>query len=92
MLARDKFAEVNTSQINSLLAILSRKCVSVEIDQPLDVIAEDPDDGLVLTTAHKGKARYIVTGDKHLLKMREFKGIEVVTTRRMLELVKSSKD
>ena len=89
VLTRDKFAEIKNSQINALLAILARKSVLVAIKQPFQVFEEDPDDNLVLTTAHEEKAHYIVSGDKHLLSLREFKGIKVVTVKRMLELLNS---
>ena len=92
VLARDKFAEIKASQINSLLAILARKSVFVDVKQPLKLFAEDPDDDIVLTTAYEGKARYVVSGDKHLLGMKEFKGIKVVTVKDMLELLKNLKE
>jgi hypothetical protein len=90
VLTRDKFAEIKTPQINSFLAILAEKSKLVSIKEPHKMVAEDPDDDLVLATAHEGKARYIVSGDRHLLKVKEFKGIEVVTVKRMLELLRSS--
>ena len=90
VLTRDKFAEIKTYQINSFLAILVEKPKLVSIKEPLKIMVEDPDD-LVPATAHEGKARYIVSGDRHLLKMKVFKGIEVVAVKRMLELLKDLK-
>jgi putative PIN family toxin of toxin-antitoxin system len=92
VLTRDKFAEIKNSQINSLLTILARKSILVDIKQPLKVAAEDSDDDVVLATAHEGKARYVVSGDKHLLRMKEFRGIEIVSVKRMLEVLKDLKD
>lgn len=92
VLTRDKFAEIKNSQINSFLAILARKSVLVDIKRRFKVVAEDPDDDIVLATAHQGKARYVVTGDKHLLRTKEFRGIKMVTVKRMLELLKHLKD
>lgn len=56
---------------------------SVLIEDPpvLDVIREDPDDNKVLSTAVEGKADYIVTGDSHLLDLRSYKDIPVVTPK-----------
>jgi putative PIN family toxin of toxin-antitoxin system len=88
VLTRAKFAEIEDAQINSLLTILARKTVFVGIERPLKVVAEDPDDDAVLATAREGKARYVVSGDKHLLRMKEFKGIEIVSVKRMLEVLK----
>ena len=40
----------------------------------------DPDDEMVLECAVAGEAEYIVTGDKkHLLPLREFRGIQIIS-------------
>jgi predicted nucleic acid-binding protein len=49
--------------------------------------AEDADDNLVLGTACGGKANYVVTGEKHLLKLKQFRGIRVVSVKEMLDLL-----
>ena len=41
----------------------------------IEIIKEDVTDNIVLETATIGKAEKIITGDKHLLKLKEFKGI-----------------
>lgn len=55
------------------------------------VIKEDPDDDVVLRTAHDGRADYIVSRDKHLLSLKEFRGIKIVTVSRMLEILGTGK-
>ncbi|MDO9027850.1 MAG: putative toxin-antitoxin system toxin component, PIN family [Candidatus Roizmanbacteria bacterium] len=62
---------------------------SVLIDNPplLDVIKDDPDDNKVLSTALKGKADYIVSGDSHLLGLKIYKGIEIVTPKGFCEIM-----
>lgn len=55
------------------------------------VIKEDPDDDVVLRTAHDGRADYILSGDKHLLSLKEFRGIKIVTVSRMLEILGTGK-
>ncbi len=52
-------------------------------------VTADPDDNIVLETAYAGRADYIVSGDKHLLKLGEFKGIRIVTVDGMLKILKS---
>lgn len=45
-------------------------------------------DNLVLTTAVDGHARYLVTGDKkHLLPLREYQGVQIVTPRDFLTVL-----
>jgi len=42
------------------------------------VIHDDPSDDRFLEAAVAGKARYIVSGDKHLLKLSVFQGIQIL--------------
>ena len=46
----------------------------------------DPKDNKILETAFDGKAGFIVTGDSHLLVLREFKGINIMTAEEFLKL------
>jgi uncharacterized protein len=71
--------------------IIRAKLVSIaEIVKPnvvLHVIKDDPDDNRVLECAVKGNADYIVTGDRHLLKLGTYEDIPIVTVRQFLNAV-----
>ena len=58
--------------------------------QPIDAIKEDPDDNRILECALSAQARYIVSGDKHLLKLRTFHRIPILAPRAFLETWTSS--
>jgi len=45
------------------------------------VIHEDPSDDKFLEAAIAGKATHIISGDKHLLKLLEFQGIQILKPR-----------
>ena len=47
-------------------------------------ICEDPDDNKFLEAAVEGKVDFIVSQDKHLLKIKEFEGIKIVTPKEFL--------
>lgn len=49
------------------------------------IIHKDPADDKFLALAAVGRARYIVSGDKHLLALREYRGVKIVTPREFLE-------
>ncbi len=53
----------------------------------VNVVAEGPDDNKFLECALESRADFIVSGDKHLLRFREFKGIKIVSAREFLELI-----
>ena len=50
--------------------------------QTIDAVPEDPSDNRVLECALE--ADYIVSGDHHLLNLREFRGIKIVTAAELL--------
>ena len=49
----------------------------------IDVIKEDPSDNRVLETAILGKVDYLVTGDKHLLRLHEFEGFKIIKSNEL---------
>ncbi len=62
-----------------------------QIIQPrtkVDAVKEDPTDNKFLEAAMEADADYIVSGDKHLLKLKEFSGIKIVKAKQFLEMLK----
>ena len=51
------------------------------------VVMKDPGDDIIVITAHDGQADIIVTGDKQLLALEKFKRIDIVTVKKMLEIL-----
>ncbi len=47
-------------------------------------VATHPEDDLVLAVAVSGKADYLVTGDRQLLKLREVQGVRILTAAEFL--------
>ncbi|MDE1854151.1 MAG: putative toxin-antitoxin system toxin component, PIN family [Thaumarchaeota archaeon] len=88
VLAREKFKQVGESHVNAFLSVLASAATVVVIKHRFDDVSDDPDDNVVLGTAYDGRATYIVSGDRHLLDLRRFRGIEIVTVREVLELLK----
>jgi putative PIN family toxin of toxin-antitoxin system len=56
----------------------------------LNVIKEDLKDNKILECGIAGKVDFIVSGDKHLLKIKEFGGIKIVTAREIVEIVEAT--
>lgn len=65
--------------------MLQKVAYIVEPTNRLSHIKEDPDDNRVLECAVAGDAKYIVTGDQHVLGLGEFSGIKIVTASQFLE-------
>ena len=53
----------------------------------MDVIRADPYDNMILECAVTASADYIVSGDAHLLELKEFEQIRIVTPAHFLEAV-----
>ncbi len=64
---------------------LESMTVLVEPKESVEIIKEDPADNKVLECALAAGADFIVSGDNHLLKLRAFKGIPIITTKTALE-------
>ena len=64
--------------IQRFLELLSSQAVMVEPTRVLDVVREDESGNRYLECAIEGKAQYIISGDKHLLELGEYKGIIIL--------------
>jgi len=51
----------------------------------IDLVVDDPDDNRVVECAIAGTAKYIVSGDRHLLKLRKFAEITILTIRQFMD-------
>lgn len=59
----------------------------VETEAIPQVVLEDPSDDMFLACAFFGKAHYLVSGDHHLLNLKSYKRIPIVSVRAFLEQV-----
>ncbi len=55
------------------------------------IIERDPKDDKFLYAALYGRADYIVSGDNHLLDLKEYEGIKIVTPKDFLAVLENSK-
>ena len=60
----------------------------IDTKQEFDVITEDSDDNKILECAVEGNADYIVSQDVHLLKLKEFNGIKILTPEEFLDVLR----
>lgn len=71
------------ADISSSFAIqrISSFSIILDVDPlPKTIVIKDPSDDKFLACAMKAKAGLIVSGDKHLLSIKKYKDIEIVTT------------
>lgn len=51
----------------------------------IKIIKDDPSDNKFISLAVDGHAQYIVSGDKHLLKLKNYQKIKIITAKQFLE-------
>lgn len=73
-----KYQKMTPDEINTLLRRWSTISIYVEPEVALEVVEDDSDDNRVLECAVAAKANYIISGDKHLLDLGEYRGIEIL--------------
>jgi putative PIN family toxin of toxin-antitoxin system len=73
----DKFGW-DQEHMEDALGQVTQNATIVETTERVAVIADDPADDRVLEAALASGADVIVSGDKHLLRMREWRGIRIV--------------
>jgi putative PIN family toxin of toxin-antitoxin system len=72
-------------QKNKFLEILSEAATLVETKTELNIIKEDPDDNIMLECAVEAGADYIISGDKHLKKLKRFLNTKIVSVSEFLK-------
>jgi len=88
VMGREKFSRyVNEEDLKVFLQALYEAALFVKTKSRFKIVKEDPEDDMVLRTAYDSKADYVVSGDKHLLSLREFKGIRIVSVDEMLKIL-----
>ncbi|HLG24754.1 MAG TPA: putative toxin-antitoxin system toxin component, PIN family [Candidatus Nanoarchaeia archaeon] len=81
-----KKIQAKNLEIKRTVAKIATMSLIVKPKQKFDDCS-DPKDNMVLDCAYEGKVDYMVTNDKHLLKLENFKGIRIVTPAEFLSLI-----
>lgn len=82
-----RYYEGSDKKIDAFLNRFQKVAVVVEPENRLEVIAADPADDRVLECAVAGGADYIVSGDHHLLDLKNYRGIVILNPAAFLPLV-----
>jgi len=65
--------------------------IIVQPKEKIDVVKEDSKDNKIIECAVEGKVDYIISQDKHLLDIKEFRGIKITTPKDFLEIFENKK-
>ena len=84
-------SRLSDEQTQSFINVIRERATIVPITSTLPTVSKDPDDNIVLATAESGNASYIVTGDRQLQDIKQFKNIKIVNVRTFSEIIEDGK-
>lgn len=84
VLSRPKF-KIAHDELDDFAALILSKAEFVLPEKSIYAVTADPSDNKFIEAAVAGQADYIVSGDKHLLDLKEFQGIAILTPRIFLD-------
>lgn len=76
--------------IATIVNRIYRKAEFVTPEEKILVVLADTTDDKFIEAAIKGKTDYIVSGDKHLLELKEFQTIPIITAREFLDILETA--
>ncbi|MFQ5641577.1 MAG: putative toxin-antitoxin system toxin component, PIN family [bacterium] len=77
---------LTSQEILPIVADYSIYAKSIKVKSRVDVIKADPTDNIFLACAKDGGVDYVVSGDHHLLDLKTFLKIPIVTPKNFLKL------
>ena len=77
-----KFPGVDLDPILDLLAVSAELVSAPDLPEP---VCEDPADDKFLACALAVRSKHIVSGDRHLLKVSSYRGVQILSPRAFVE-------
>ena len=75
----------NKSEAKNIIEKVLLFAKLIDPKEKIDIIKDDPDDNKVVECAIESSSDYIVTYDKHLLRLIEYKGIKIMKPEEILK-------
>lgn len=86
VLQRPKF-KMTREDIMRIVSALMETGENVRVTSNFKVISNDPDDDIIINTAHDGNADYLVSGDNDIQSLENFRGIKIVSVDEILKIL-----
>ena len=75
----------SSEQKEKIKATLTEFFTFVHPKEEITIITSDPQDNRILECAQEGGGDYIISGDEHILSLKEFNGIKIKTPAQFLK-------
>ncbi len=80
--------QLSEERIGRFLGLLRRYAILVKPREQIDAIEADPSDNRYLEAALAGEASYVVSGDRHLLDLKRYRGIQILAPNEFMTFLK----
>lgn len=88
VLQRPKF-QIEQSELDDFFSLLLDKAEFVIPLETINLVVDDPSDNKFLEAAIEGKVKLIMSGDSHLLDVKTFRNISIITAKDFIKGLKS---
>lgn len=75
------------AQVTEFVEDLTSLAIVVPGELSFAVVVEDPSEDRYLECAVEGEAGYVVSGDRHLIRMAQYEGVEIPSPRAFLDVL-----
>ncbi len=76
---------MNSDDAGRVMADFSTFTKLIRVSRRIHVVKDDPDDDKFIECAVECNAEFIISGDKHLLNMRKYEGIDIMNAATFLK-------
>jgi putative PIN family toxin of toxin-antitoxin system len=77
---------ITIPDVQFVTMVLRTRGVNIDVPpEAIEPVSGDPEDDLVLATAHLGRADYLVTGDRRLLDLAHHRSVVILNPRAFLD-------
>ena len=84
VMLRDKF-DLENHKVEEYIKIIENYSVKIYHDENIEKVSRDIDDNKILKCALEGNVDFIITGDKDLLVLKEYKNIKIINPKKYLD-------
>ena len=79
--------KLDEDETNRILLDFSTFTIPLKVTKHIEAVPDDPDDNKFIECAILCKADYIVSGDRHLLKLKKYAGIRILKASEFLSIL-----
>ncbi len=84
-----RFLKRSRTEPSSVMATVLRLSSIVDVAAAIHEIEDDPSDNQILACAKQANVQFIVSGDRHLLRLGNYDGTGILTASKFLEMFRN---